>query len=205
MKLKSILKKIYFFPWSFFCRIKLGFQRVKCNSNLEVIGNIWIKNRGTVTIGKNVRIRSGAWTNPIGCGNKTFIHVFKNATLKIGNHVKMSNVGISCQENIKIEDEVMIGGGTCIWDTDFHSTNLFIRMQLIEEKEYPKTAPILIKKGAFIGAGCYILKGVTIGENSIVGAASVVSKDIPDNQVWAGNPAGFIRNLRPEEINGKNK
>lgn len=55
--------------------------------------------------------------------------------------------------------------------------------------------PVLIKDNAFIGAHSIILKGVTIGENSIIGAGSVVTKSVPDNQIWAGNPAKFIRNI----------
>ena len=55
--------------------------------------------------------------------------------------------------------------------------------------------PILIKEGAFVGAHSLILKGVIIGKHSIVGAGSIVTKNIPDNEIWAGNPACFIRKV----------
>lgn len=58
-----------------------------------------------------------------------------------------------------------------------------------------KMAKVTIEHDAFIGAGCIILKGVTIGACSIVGAGSVVTKNVPANQIWAGNPAKFIRNI----------
>lgn len=58
-----------------------------------------------------------------------------------------------------------------------------------------KSKPILIKEGAFIGAHAIVLKGVTIGKYSVIGAGSVITKDIPDNEVWAGNPARFIKKL----------
>ena len=58
-----------------------------------------------------------------------------------------------------------------------------------------KTKPVLIKEGAFIGAHAIILKGVTIGKRSVIGAGAVVTKDVPDNQIWAGNPAGFLKNV----------
>ncbi|MDD2995041.1 MAG: DapH/DapD/GlmU-related protein [Paludibacter sp.] len=58
-----------------------------------------------------------------------------------------------------------------------------------------ETRAVILKKGCFIGANSIIQKGCIIGENSIVGAGSVVTKVIPDNEVWAGNPAQFIRNL----------
>ena len=57
------------------------------------------------------------------------------------------------------------------------------------------TIPVVIKDGAFIGAHCIILKGVSIGEKSVVGAGSVVTKSIPDGEIWAGNPAKFIRRI----------
>jgi acetyltransferase-like isoleucine patch superfamily enzyme len=57
------------------------------------------------------------------------------------------------------------------------------------------TKPVVIRDGAFIGAHTIVLKGVTIGERSVVGAGSVVTKDIPDGEIWAGNPARFIRKL----------
>ena len=58
-----------------------------------------------------------------------------------------------------------------------------------------RTAPILIKEGAFIGAHAIILKGVTIGRHSVIGAGAVVTKNVPDNEVWAGNPAKFVKKL----------
>jgi acetyltransferase-like isoleucine patch superfamily enzyme len=88
----------------------------------------------------------------------------------------------------------MIGGGTKIYDTDFHSLEPAIRLG---EDNDISTKPVLIKSGAFIGAHCIVLKGVTIGQYSIIGAGSVVTKDIPDWEIWAGNPAKFIRRIKP--------
>ena len=60
------------------------------------------------------------------------------------------------------------------------------------------SSEIRIKSGAFVGSRCIILKGVTIGEHSIIGAGSVVTKNIPNNEIWAGNPAKFIRSIQEE-------
>jgi acetyltransferase-like isoleucine patch superfamily enzyme len=112
--------------------------------------------------------------------------------ITIGNNVGISNTVIYCVESITIDDNVLIGAGVKIYDTDHHEINSNDR---VNKNGNIKVSPILIKKNAFIGAGSMILKGVTIGENSVVGAMSVVTKDIPDNEVWAGNPAVFIRSL----------
>lgn len=64
-----------------------------------------------------------------------------------------------------------------------------------DDQKCKNNAPVVIEDNVFIGARSIILKGVTIGENSIVGAGSVVTRSIPSNQIWGGNPAKFIRNL----------
>ena len=116
-----------------------------------------------------------------------------------GGHGSGINVGISQAALIAIADitignNVKIGGGVKIYTTDFHSLDPMIRKSKGDVKNRIKK-PVVIKENAFIGAHAIILKGVTVGENSIVGAGSVVTKDIPDNQIWAGNPARFIRNI----------
>lgn len=79
-----------------------------------------------------------------------------------------------------------------IYDNDFHSISYTER---INGDKNIKAAPVIIQDGAFIGAHSIILKGVTIGARSVVGAGSVVAKSIPSDEVWAGNPAKFIRKL----------
>lgn len=74
-----------------------------------------------------------------------------------------------------------------------HSIDYEERLHIKEE--HINSSPIIIKNGAWIGAHSIILKGVTIGERSVVGAGSVVTKSIPDDQLWAGNPARFIKVL----------
>jgi acetyltransferase-like isoleucine patch superfamily enzyme len=89
-----------------------------------------------------------------------------------------------------------VGGGTKIYDTDFH----WLEFEKRISEPGGKTAPVIIKDGAFIGAHCIILKGVSIGEKSIVGAGSVVTKSIPDGEIWAGNPAKFIKRVEQNAI-----
>lgn len=198
--IKDILKRVYFLPWNILNFPTLALNCKKIPKRIECIGKILIINKGVIKLGERVRIRSGFKSNPIGLGYKTVFHVFKGAELTIGNHVKMSNTAICCAKEIVIDDEVMIGGGVCIYDTDFHSLNHFIRMELVPVKEIPLTKAVHIEYGAFIGAGSIILKGVTVGKYSIVGAGSVISKDVPPMEVWGGNPARFIRKLKDSEL-----
>lgn len=155
---------------------------------------IVVARNGSFKIGHNFSMNNGIKGNPIGCYNRCTFFVNRRATLTIGNNVGLSQTAIVCHINITIEDNVKIGGGTKIYDTDFHSLDPNKRAGS-EDLLNTSKAAVLIKKNAFIGAYSIILKGATIGENSIIGAGSVVTKSIPDNQIWAGNPAKFIREI----------
>ena len=114
-------------------------------------------------------------------------------TLSIGDNVGISNSTICCANKITICDNVNVGGGCKIFDTDFHS------VPYAQRKATPdstiKTKPVWIGEGAWLGGYVTVLKGVTIGERSVIGAGSVVTKDIPPDEVWAGNPARFIKKI----------
>lgn len=155
---------------------------------------IMVARRGKCKIGKNFAMNNGIKGNPIGCYQKCTIFVDRGAELIIGNNVGISQTALICTKKIIIEDYVKIGGGVCIYDTDFHSLNPDIRKST-EDLKNRQQKEVLIKENAFIGAHSIILKGVTIGKNSIVGAGSVVTKSIPDNEIWAGNPAKFIKTI----------
>jgi len=154
---------------------------------------------GKMTIGKKFEMNNGLYNNMIGRQQPCFFIVSKNGNLVIENNVGISATAIVCWNKILIEDGVRIGGGTTIYDTDFHSLNFQERIVKPEIKNNVKTAPVIIRKNVFIGANSTILKGVEIGERSIIGACSVVSKSIPADELWAGNPARFIRNLTKEK------
>ena len=171
------------------------FFRVKCGKNLRVRGKLLIGWKANLTIGDDVVINSGIKCNPNPIGNEvvtSFTTVYYGKII-IGNRVGISNSCIYSRERVEIEDDVMIGGGCKIFDTDFHPIQYDHR--IINDEEKVKSAPIKICKGAFIGANCIIMKGVTIGEKSVVGAGAVVTKSIPDNEVWGGNPARLLYKL----------
>jgi UDP-2-acetamido-3-amino-2,3-dideoxy-glucuronate N-acetyltransferase len=147
-----------------------------------------------VKLGKNTKI--GKFVNLYGCeiGDNTkigaFVEIQKNA--KIGEYCKISSHTFIC-EGVTIEDRVFVGHNvTFINDKYPRSTNNNGGLQTEEDW---KVDPIIVKRGASIGSGATILCNVTIGENAIVGAGSLVTKDVPPNTIVAGNPARIFRNI----------
>lgn len=173
--------------------IQLSNAKVTVNGNLKINGVIKIDNKGKISFGNNCIINSGNKYNPVGMANATQFYLSHKAEISIGNNVGISNSLFFAQEKIEIEDNVMFGGGCQVFDTDFHSINYIDR--IINGDRKIKTKPVLIKRGAFIGCNCIILKGIIIGERSIVGAGSVVRSNIPADEIWAGNPAVFISKI----------
>lgn len=170
----------------------LKYYKVRVGKNLTCAGRLIIQGHGTYHLGDNVTIYSKETVNPIG-GGRTVFQTIAGGRIILGNQVGMSHAVLCARSEIKIEDNVLIGGGVKIFDHDFHSLDYKERMQNGDANV--KTAPILIKEGAFIGAHAIILKGVTVGRHSVIGAGAVVTKNVPDNEVWAGNPAKFVKEL----------
>lgn len=191
--MKKIIRKLLKIFNNIYNKVELYRKKVNFNKKLIINGRIKICSKGNLTFGSNIRINSGKNYNIIGGDTRTNLIVFNDAELIIGNNTGISNTTIVAKDKIVIGDYVNIGGGCKIYDTDFHSINYDER--IMTEDPGIVSKPVYIKDGAFIGAHCIILKGVTIGEKAVVGAGSVVTKDIPPNEVWAGNPAKFIKKI----------
>jgi acetyltransferase-like isoleucine patch superfamily enzyme len=145
-----------------------------------------------VKLGENVRLSK--FINLYGCeiGDETkigaFVEIQKNA--KIGRRCKISSHTFIC-EGVTIEDNVFIGHGVMFTnDTYPRSTSLDGKLQTEADWKVEKT---VVKRGASIGTGATILPNTSIGENAVVGAGSVVTKDVPANAITAGNPARVLR------------
>ena len=145
-----------------------------------------------VKLGKDVSLSK--FINLYGCevGDNTkigaFVEIQKNA--KIGKNCKISSHTFVC-EGVVIEDEVFIGHNVAFIN-DSYPRATAADGQLQTEQDW-KVEQTLVKKRASIGSGSTILSNVTIGENALVGAGSVVTKDVPANAVVAGNPARILR------------
>jgi acetyltransferase-like isoleucine patch superfamily enzyme len=196
-KLIEILKGFVYTPLA---KIVFFMNGVVFSRNLNVRGiiKVIVTRRGSLVIGQNLNINSGNNYNIIGRQQKMIFWV--EGKLNIGNSVGMSSTAIICNYEIEIGNYVTIGGNTVIYDTDFHSLDSIKRADKKLDKLNAKCGKVTIKDNVFIGAHSTILKGVTIGENAIIGACSVITKDIPANEIWAGNPAKFIKKIAQVEI-----
>ena len=147
-----------------------------------------------VRLGKNVKLSK--FINLYGCtiGDDVkigaFVEIQKNAF--VGNNCKISSHTFIC-EGVTIEDDVFIGHSVAFINDTYPRATASGRLQTEADWKVEKT---LVKKGASIGSGATILSKVTIGENAIVGAGSIVTKDVPANAIVAGNPAKLRRYLR---------
>lgn len=147
-----------------------------------------------VKLGQNVTL--ARFINLYGCriGDNTkigaFVEIQKNAS--VGNNCKISSHTFIC-EGVTIEDEVFIGHGvTFINDVYPRATASGGRLQTEADWKVQRT---LVRRGASIGSGATVLCNVTVGENAIVGAGSVVTRDVPPNAIAAGNPARVLRTI----------
>ena len=149
-----------------------------------------------VKLGKDVKLSK--FINLYGCeiGDSTkigaFVEIQKNAT--IGKNCKISSHTFIC-EGVTIEDNVFIGHSVT-FTNDSYPRATAADGALQTEQDW-KVEPTLVKRGASIGSGTTILPNLVIGENALVGAGSVVTRDVPPDSIVAGNPAKFIRSLAP--------
>ena len=146
-----------------------------------------------VKLGRDVRIHH--FVNLYGCeiGDESrigsFVEIQKRA--RIGRRCKISSHTFIC-EGVEIDDEVFVGHGVVFINDKFpRATTADGRLQTDDDWQ---TIPTVVKRGASIGSGATILCGVTIGENAIVGAGAVVTRDVAGGTTVVGNPARALRN-----------
>lgn len=179
-----------------FLFIKLRILKYKLLSDCgRVIGKpklfhpLLLIGHGTIQFGSNVQI--GVIASPLFYSAYTYIEARTvNSSVIIGNNVAINNnFSASSIDSIEIKDNVLIGLNCSIIDNDGHDIDPKNRSENTNSKS------VIIEKNVFIGSNVTILKGVIIGENSIIGNGSIVTKNVPKNVIFAGNPAQFIREI----------
>ncbi|MCB9433782.1 MAG: acyltransferase [Ardenticatenaceae bacterium] len=146
-----------------------------------------------ITMGDGIEMRSAYATNPLAPNHPVVVSTRKaTARIQIGKNCGFTGVTLVADESIVIGDRVLVGANSTIVDTDFHPLYPHER---VKDMLNGKHQPIMIEDDVFIGMNCLVLKGVTIGKGSIVGAGSVVVHNIPPGVIVAGNPAKIVRKL----------
>lgn len=148
-----------------------------------------LKGNGKISFGNNVQI--GVTASPNFYSHYCYLEARnKESEISIGNNVSINNAFSAVAfSKITIQKNVLIGINCSIIDNDGHE------VEVAKRHDEPKSVAVLIEENVFIGDNVTILKGVTIGKNSVIGNGSIVTKNIPENVIAAGNPTKVIRDL----------
>lgn len=180
-----------------FCFVTLRIKKYQLLSDCKRISGkpnlyhpLLSKGKGKISFGTNVQI--GVTASPNHHSHYTYLEArFETSEICIGDNVSLNNAfSVIAFSKVTIENNVLIGVNCSVIDNDGHNLAFDKR-----NSGDPKTASVHIHENVFLGSNVSVLKGVTIGKNSIIGNGSVVSRSIPDNVIAAGNPARVIRNL----------
>ncbi len=182
---KEFLIKIIF---NFFMFIKFLIFNIKYPKNSNFFGQTYIykAKNSNIKLSSNLTFRSYPNSNLIGINRNCSLSTLKNgATIEIGNGCGFSGTVIGAFTSIILKENVRCGANTLITDSDWH----------LDDPRAGVSKPVLINKNVWLGVNVTVLKGVTIGENSVIGAGSVVTKDIPSNVIAGGNPCIVIKEI----------
>ena len=147
----------------------------------------------SISLGSHVTLDSSARANPLGGSSPCVLRTMTStAHLTLGDRVGLSSSIIVAGNSIEIGEDTILGAGSMVLDNDFHARGPGFSWLT----EYSKNSkPIKIGRGCFIGARSIILKGVALGDRVVIGAGSVVTKDVPAYSIAAGNPARIVGSI----------
>lgn len=173
-------------------RLCAGLLGVQFGNGCRCFGRLRFRRAefSSISIGDNCTFRSSVGSNLVGIDRPCMISTLnRNAVIKIGSGCGLSGTVIGAAQRIEIGNNVLFGANSTITDTDWHGI-------APDERRGPgASAPVVIEDNVWIGLNAIVLKGVTIGRNSIIGAGSIVVKSIPANVIASGQPAKVIRTL----------
>lgn len=150
----------------------------------------------SIVIGDSCRFNSAMASNLIGVNRACMLSTFREgASITIGEGSGFSGTIIGCAEKIEIGKGILCGANTTITDFDWHNIDPSKR----HGTPCNSSKPIKIEDNVWLGLNVIVLKGVTIGKNSVIAAGSVVPKDIPTNVIAAGQPARVIKQIEGSE------
>lgn len=185
-------KKISSFFWFIINIISIKIWGIKVLGKCNFYGKTIFRTlpNTKIIIGSNCTFNSSKRFNLIGIYSPCMISTIKrDAIIEIGKNCGFSGTIIGCAKYIRLGDNVRCGANTMITDTDWHTDDI----RTGKDKE------IIIEDNVWLGYGVKVLKGVHIGKNSLIGACSIVTRDIPANVIAAGNPCKIIKELQNEK------
>ena len=187
-QLRHFLRQLPSLLWSLELRIR-GFQ---ISTPIRLFGHpICSRYPGSfISLGSHVTLDSSVRANPLGGSSPCVLRTMTSAArLTLGDRVGLSSSIIVAGNSVEIGQDTILGAGAMVLDNDFHALGPGFSWLT----EYSKNSkPVKIGRGCFIGARSIILKGVTLGDRVIIGAGSVVTKDVPAFSIAAGNPASVV-------------
>lgn len=180
-------------------RTSLSWQGAVVGEGFYTSGPCFFKLRreGSIRIGNNVTFIADTRSNRVGLTNPVILETWGNGEIEIGDSSGGSSVVISSRSKVSIGKHVLLGGNVRIYDHDFHSLDSDVR-QTSADQDQVRTKPVCIGDDVLIGVNSIILKGVHIGGRAIIGAGSVVTCDVPADEIWAGNPAKRLKSNLPD-------
>ena len=202
----SVIQKIRDMPWLLDLELKrlalwpvvraqFAWHGITWRAGWRIFGRPILQKyrNSTLEAGDGLVLRSWPRSNPLAPTHPVVLSTRSaNAVLTIGDNCGFTGAVVVATERVAIGDRVLVGGNAQIVDTDFHPLTPEGRA---EDINAGSSRPIQIENDVFIGMNSLILKGVTLGEGCVVGAGSVVSRDVPPRTVVAGNPATVVRSL----------
>jgi acetyltransferase-like isoleucine patch superfamily enzyme len=203
---KRILSLRRSFQFAFFrilggLRLRTSGVRVGAGCSVTGMPLIDLCPNSEIRIGNKVSLVSCSFATALGVNHPVVLRTLASrAAIRIGDRVGISGGSICAAKLVEIGDDTLLGANVTIADTDFHS--LYPALRADNCHPTIRTAEVRIGSRVFLGANSVILKGVSIGNNSVIGAGSVVTKDIPPDCVAAGNPCRVIRRLTAVELAG---
>lgn len=178
---------------TYFSRTYLSLYGVSLQQGAKFFGvpYIYVHPNSEIKIGKNVVFRSSEYSNTIGLKQKCYLSTGSEGRIIIGNDCGFSGTVISAVTSIVIGDRVLCGANVTICDSDRHSIDSELRFR----GDTGKAAQINISNDVWIGMNSVLMKGVSIGDGSVVAANSVVTRNVPSGVIVAGSPARVVKRL----------
>ena len=151
-----------------------------------------IARNSSIRIGDHAYLISRSRNTALGVNHPVILRTLKtNARICIGSHFRASGATLCAASGLSIGDRVTMGANVTVMDTDFHASDTQVRSSM-DDANQAKSAEVTIGDDVFVGMHALILKGVTIGRGATIGAGSVVTKDVLEGAIAAGNPAKVI-------------